>query len=53
MAGASKRARRLSRKSGLGRTRRLADELAAGEGLTSDLPEVVAIMARTLQSNAV
>ena len=33
----------------LERVRRLADELAAREGLTGDLPEAVAVMGRTLQ----
>ena len=33
----------------LGVLRRLAEELAAREGLTSDLPEAVAVMGRTLQ----
>ena len=49
LAGASKRASRVSRKSDLGRVRRLADELAAREGLTGDLPEAVAAMGWTLR----
>jgi hypothetical protein len=49
LAGASKRASRVSRKSDLGRARRLADELAAHEGLRGDLPEAVAVMGWTLR----
>ena len=49
LASASKRARRVSRKSGLGRVRWFADELAAREGLTGDLPEAVAVMGWTLR----
>jgi len=46
---ASKRASRVSRKGGLERVRRLADELAAREGLRGDLPEAVAVMGWTLR----